>query len=131
MHKTIITLDVGGRIFKCNKQTLIDRSEYFKYLFEDNPSLKDDEEIYIDRSGYIYQFVDALIKDRDFKYPPEYETELKYYGIFKNCNSISPSSYSNSSSSRCTNQIVYGVGDLCKKCKEKKSSCGDHAYLLN
>ena len=75
----IITLDVGGRIFKTTRQTLIGGSEYFRDLFED--SHNNNEPLFINRSYEAFEHVLNLLRNPTYKFPDQYLEELKYFGI--------------------------------------------------
>lgn len=75
----ILTLDVGGVIFKINKELLLKKSEYFKSLFEDNSNLVSEKVIYVDRSPHIFKHVLSFIRDSTYDYPIKYISELKYF----------------------------------------------------
>ena len=79
----IITLDVGGKIFKIRKDLLILKSEYFNCLFLDNPELDKLDSIYIDRSPHIFKHILAYIRDQSYPYPEKYKSELDYFLINK------------------------------------------------
>ena len=78
----IITLDVGGRIFKTTRNTLIGGSEYFRDLFED--SHNNNEPLFIDRSYDAFEHVLNLLRNPTYKFPDQYLEELKYFGIKSN-----------------------------------------------
>ncbi len=80
----IITLDVGGKFFKCNKDLLISRCKYFEDLFAVYDEIKDgemntNEIIFIDRSPHIFKHILALIRDSRYQYPKKYNEELYYF----------------------------------------------------
>lgn len=79
----IITLDVGGKKFKCSKNLLISRCKYFEDFFSE---YDDKKKIYIDRSPHIFKHVLALIRDHRYQYPKKYNEEL-YYFLMKKKNS--------------------------------------------
>lgn len=82
---SIISLDVGGKIFKCNKDLLISRCKYFEDLFSEyshlteNNNENNNEIIYIDRSPHIFKHILALIRDSRYQYPKKYKEELTYF----------------------------------------------------
>ena len=78
---SIISLDVGGKIFKCNKDLLISRCKYFEDLFSEYSHLTENnnEIIYIDRSPHIFKHILALIRDSRYQYPKKYKEELTYF----------------------------------------------------
>lgn len=80
----IITLDVGGKKFKCSKHLLISRCKYFEDLFSE---YDDKKEIYIDRSPHIFKHILALIRDHRYQYPKKYNEEL-YYFLMKKKNTL-------------------------------------------
>lgn len=72
----IISIDVGGMLFKTSKQTL-ELSEYFKAILKYNK----EDIIFIDRSPHIFKHVLSLLRDREYKYPSKYLSELEFYQI--------------------------------------------------
>lgn len=88
MSDDIITLDVGGTIFKTTKTTL-KGSSYFRSLFEHSWTMKPGEPYFIDRSGVLFEHVLCYLRDINYKYPGIYEDELIYYQVtYDNSNFI-------------------------------------------
>ena len=87
----IITLDVGGKIFRCNKDLLIMKSQYFEDFFADNKDLPS-EPLFIDRSPHIFKHILAFIRDDRYKIQDELENnylhELDYFGITRKQNNL-------------------------------------------
>lgn len=83
MTQNILTLDVGGKIFKIKKDLLLSKSKYFESLFKDTniEELSQTEIIYVDRSPHIFKHVLAYIRDPTYQYPEKYLSELDYLDI--------------------------------------------------
>jgi hypothetical protein len=73
----IVTLDVGGKVFKTNKSTLM-KSEYFNNLFNDT-KIDYSNPIFLDRSYSSFKHILHFLRDNTYKFPAQYESELKYY----------------------------------------------------
>lgn len=71
-----IKLNVGGCKFETTRATLAG-SEYFTKLLE----LSGENEIFIDRSGILFEHVLCLLRNPDYEYPMEHIDELRVYGI--------------------------------------------------
>lgn len=99
----IITLDVGGTLFKTTKSTLLN-AEYFQNMFHFESNKKrsikikfeidifnkihinffendNNNYIFIDRDPEIFQYVLRLLRGNTCSFPEEYFDELQYYGI--------------------------------------------------
>lgn len=74
----IVTVDVGGTIFRASKEILC-RSDFFRAIFKD--CVIPDGPIFIDRSPHMFKHVLSLLRDSNYHYPKKYEKELKYYLI--------------------------------------------------
>lgn len=77
MEAKIITLDVGGTIFKINQKHLL-KSEFFQNLFED---CSYGEPIFIDRCPHIFKHVLGYLRDNTYPYPKRYSFELDFFLI--------------------------------------------------
>ncbi len=55
-------------------------SKYFETLLSTQWKTSDDE-IFIDRSPWIFKHVLNLLRDPKYEYPPKYASELEYYMI--------------------------------------------------
>lgn len=90
----IVTLDVGGKIFKTTKDILIMNSEYFRAMFDDNFENYFDEngiqikEIFIDRSYKAFNYVLDYLRDPTQKIDERYVNEFDYYQINFDRNSV-------------------------------------------
>lgn len=73
----IIKLNVGGIHFQTTKDTLI-KSPYFSMMLNGKWSIPKDE-IFIDRSGKIFEHVLNLLRDPYYSYPEKYLSELEFY----------------------------------------------------
>jgi hypothetical protein len=73
-----ITLDVQGKIFKTNYDTII-KIPYFKDMFSDCgvPT----ETIFVDKSSHVFKHVLALTTSPFYLFPEKYVSELEFYGI--------------------------------------------------
>ena len=78
MEGKIITLDVGGTIFKISTLYLT-KCEFFRNMLEDIPYTG--EAIYIDRSPHIFKHVLSYLRDSSYPYPEKYINELDYFLI--------------------------------------------------
>jgi len=76
-----IRLNVGGKHFETTQDTLTSNSEYFRALLERWDNTKTDEEIFINRSGKIFEHVLCLLLDPNYNYPKKYISELDFYQI--------------------------------------------------
>lgn len=83
----IIKLNVGGIHFETTKDTLT-KSPYFNAMFNGKWSVSEDE-IFIDKSGKIFEHVLNLLRDPNYYYPEKYLSELDFYLINKPKNIIS------------------------------------------
>jgi len=83
--KTLIKLDLCGKIFEVEKSVLLG-SDFFKTMFEDCDL--NDAVIKIGRSAHIFKHVLAFLIDRSYAYPKKYESELKYYLIEYSANKL-------------------------------------------
>jgi len=68
MEKRIVSND-GGRHFETTIGTFVNGSEYFKTLLERWNNDNDKNEIFIDRSGKIFEHVLCLLRDFYYDYP--------------------------------------------------------------
>src|SRR5216117_105115 len=73
-----IKLNVGGVHFETTKTTL-SQSEYFNNLFDTKWNDHKLEEIFIDRSGVLFEHVLALLINPEYEYPSEHISELRFY----------------------------------------------------
>jgi len=73
----IITLDVGGVLFKTTKTTLM-KASYFSSQFErwDN-----NKPYFIDRDGEAFGHVLRFLRDTNYKVHSKYRSELDFYGV--------------------------------------------------
>lgn len=75
-----IKLNVGGKHFETTQDTLISKSEYFRAIIERwNNSKDENEEIFINRSGKIFEHIFCLMLDPYYDFPTKYVSELEYY----------------------------------------------------
>ena len=72
-----IKLNVGGVYFQTTKDTLI-KSPYFSMMLNGKWSIPKDE-IFIDRSGKIFEHILNLLRDPTYSYPEKYLSELDFY----------------------------------------------------
>lgn len=79
MEKRIV-LNVGGRRFETTVGTLVNGSDYFKAMIE-RWNITNNGEIFIDRSGKIFEHVLCLLRDPNYDYPIIYKNELEFYQI--------------------------------------------------
>ena len=78
---TIITLDVGGTIFKSTVDTLI-KSGYFSALLNsDHWNFDTSKPYFIDRSAMLFEHVLSYLRNPNYPYPAEHIGELDFYGI--------------------------------------------------
>ncbi|ARF12672.1 BTB/POZ domain protein [Klosneuvirus KNV1] len=72
-----VKLNVGGVHFQTTKDTLI-KSPYFSMMLNGKWSIPKDE-IFIDRSGKIFEHILNLLRDPTYSYPEKYLSELDFY----------------------------------------------------
>uniref|UniRef100_A0A6C0C6E4 BTB domain-containing protein n=1 Tax=viral metagenome TaxID=1070528 RepID=A0A6C0C6E4_9ZZZZ len=72
-----ITLNVSGKIFKVSRDVLC-RSELFNGMLAD---CEIDNEIVISRSAKLFEHIYAYLVDDKYPYPQKYHSELDYYLI--------------------------------------------------
>ncbi len=85
----IVTLNIGGQIFKTTFSTLVIRSGYFRGIFDPThhpipnqiSNNSKDRELFIDRSPHIFKHVLAFLRDIEYHYPRKYVRELDFYQI--------------------------------------------------
>lgn len=70
----IVTIDVGGQIFRTSRK-ILNKSIYI------SEELGEKSELFIDRSPKIFRHVLELLRNSHYIYPCEYLKELKFYGI--------------------------------------------------
>lgn len=75
-----VKLNVGGIHYETTKDTLI-KSPYFNTMFNGKWTIS--EEIFIDRSGKIFEHVLNLLRDPNYCFPEKYLSELDFYLINK------------------------------------------------
>lgn len=75
----MIKLNVGGQLFVTTRETL-SGSKYFETLLSKNWQTSNDE-IFIDRSPWIFKHVLNLLRDPKYEYPFKYASELEFFGI--------------------------------------------------
>jgi hypothetical protein len=73
-----VTLDVQGKIFKTNYDTII-KIPYFRDMFQDcgQPT----ETVFIDRPSHIFKHILSLATDPFYQFPEKYVSELDFYCI--------------------------------------------------
>lgn len=81
MGNVIVTLDVGGTVYRTNKETLMGESMYFNSLVEVNaPNQK---EFFIDRDGFLFRYIFLYLRtcelDIKKKYWKSVEKEAEFY----------------------------------------------------
>jgi hypothetical protein len=130
---TIITLDVGGKLFKINKELLIAKSEYFDNFFKDNKTYE--EPLYIDRCPHIFKHILGYIRDTNYPFPEKYQSEYDYFLLIPN-----KKVNDNKDKVGIDNPLLVGIGStICPDCGGNKDSdmiaCGycwnklsDHKY---
>ena len=119
MNDNIITLDVGGTIFKASYTCLI-KCEFFNSLLHDIPYIN--ELIYIDRCGHVFKHVLGYLRNDNYPYPKKYVEELDYFLIdATDVNMYDP------------NQLVEEcIVDGCyKPCYGNRNVCKDHLHLCD
>ena len=66
-----IKLNVGGVHFETTKSTLF-QSDYFVKLLDNNWKDSGADEIFIDRSGVLFEHILALLRNPEYEYPSEH-----------------------------------------------------------
>jgi hypothetical protein len=79
MKNNRVKLNVGGKIFETEIRTLI-ISPVFNRMFSDIQYNKNDE-IFIDRSPYIFKHILSYLRDGTYRYPEKYDEELRYFEV--------------------------------------------------
>jgi hypothetical protein len=80
---TVITLDIGGKIFR-TRVTTLSKTNYFSAMFEmwsRSSEAKEIQTIFLDRSPTTFKHVLALLQDPLYPFPHKYLYELGFYGI--------------------------------------------------
>jgi hypothetical protein len=80
ISSNIITLDVGGQIFKTDYMT-ITKIPYFNNMFGDCSYYDFANPIFVNRSAHIFKHVLAMAIDPLYMYPKKYTFELDFYGV--------------------------------------------------
>ena len=76
----LIKLSLCGVRYKVPME-ILEKSEYFKCLFEDNKTITENDELFIPRSPHIFKHILSLLIDENYIYQDKYKDELKYYLI--------------------------------------------------
>ena len=81
----IITLDVGGKIFKTYKSILVKGSKYFEDIYADI-SKDDNEIIFIDDDPLVFERIMMILRAKAInKIIPFSESEVKLYNLIDRC----------------------------------------------
>ena len=76
----IISLDVGGVLFRTTQTTLI-KAGFFNVFFARWEELNYNETHFIDRDGEGFKHVLNFLRDPNYKVPKEYIYELDFYDV--------------------------------------------------
>jgi hypothetical protein len=78
----IVKLDVGGRLFKTRKSTLL-RSPYFSAMFSGSFAEKDGRArtMFLDRSAILFEEVLRILRDPSYEPSAAARSELAYFGL--------------------------------------------------
>ena len=68
----IITIDVGGKIFRTNKDILVENSLYFERLFSDHWNKDGNNVLFLDIDPIGFKYVLSIIRNQDFHVPDIY-----------------------------------------------------------
>jgi hypothetical protein len=106
----IVTLDVGGQLFKTRRSTLMSRSVYFQRMW--NPQFvfaeAAESTVFLDRDPVLFRHVLAYLRNPRVHMSCDVLPELEYFGIpipaSMQCHTDDSSS-SSSSSSSCTKPV--------------------------
>ncbi len=79
----VVTLDVGGTLFKTSIGTLTNKSEYFKYMFagQFKENMSKDKPIFIDRDPELFKIVLSYLRNSNYSIDQTIIEEFKYYLI--------------------------------------------------
>ena len=68
----IITIDVGGKIFRTNKDILIENSGYFERLFSEDWDKEGNNILFLDIDPIGFKYTLSIIRNQDFHVPDMY-----------------------------------------------------------
>ncbi len=80
----VVTLDVGGTLFKTTVSTLVEKSTYFKTMFHN--MIKDTTKpIFIDRDPDLFKYILSYLRDHKYSFDmmcsPNIDREFRKYGV--------------------------------------------------
>lgn len=86
IDNALITINIGGTLFKCNKSTL-NKSEYFKAIMLSDKDCSDFSNVYIDRDPAVFSSILSLLRKSpgsmfdsvDSNQLLSYESDINYY----------------------------------------------------
>lgn len=62
----IVSLNIGGVVYKTNKKTLIDASDYFSAMLKNFREGEERKEIFIDRDGTLFSHILQFMRTKEF-----------------------------------------------------------------
>lgn len=114
----IVTLDVGGQLFKTRKSTLMSRSAYFRRMWNSQFQFAEAAEstVFLDRDPGLFRHVLAYLRNPGVHLSCDVLPELEYFGIPIPASMQCHTDDASSSSSSCTKPVqVPQQGNVVRK----------------